>query len=377
MQEQPSSNNMLLPETLYQEALQLLKQLISIPSFSRTENITADVLQEFLESKAITTHRYLNNIWAVNKYFDPSKPVILLNSHHDTVKPNSGYTLDPFSPDEVDGKLFGLGSNDAGGCLVSLISAFIHFYNESSLRYNLVLVASAEEEISGHDGIEALLKQDDFLKLSVTSDIPYNNWCGIVGEPTLLNMAVAEKGLMVLDCEARGKAGHAAREEGVNALYKAIADIEWIKQHRFSKHSDLLGPVKMTVTSISTENKAHNVTPASCDFIVDVRVNELYTFDEILKEITENIQSEIKPRSTRLRSSSIALDHPLVQSGLKLSRSYYGSPTTSDKALLSFPALKIGPGDSARSHSANEFIYLHEIKEGIELYISLLKNIIL
>ncbi len=376
MPEQPSFNNMLSPETLYTEALQLLKQLISIPSFSRAENITADVLQEFLQSKAITTRRYLNNIWAVNKYFDVAKPVIFLNSHHDTVKPNSAYTLDPFSPDEVDGKLYGLGSNDAGGCLVALIAAFIHFYNEPSLKYNLVLVASAEEEISGPDGVEALLKQNSFLNLSGGTDTPFKNWCGIVGEPTLLNMAIAEKGLMVLDCEAKGKAGHSAREEGVNALYKAIADIEWIKQYKFAKNSALLGPVKMNVTGISTENKAHNVVPASCHFMVDVRVNELYTFEEVLDEIRQNIQSNIIPRSTRLRSSSIPLDHPLVQAGLKLSRSYYGSPTTSDKALLGFPALKIGPGDSARSHSADEFIYLKEIKEGIELYISLLNNIL-
>lgn len=375
MQEQPSFNKTIV-ETLYPQALQLLKQLIAVPSFSKTENITADLIREFFTQKNIPVKRYLNNIWATNKHFELSKPTIFLNSHHDTVKPNSGYTVDPFAPDEVDGKLYGLGSNDAGGCLVSLISAFVHFYNVENLKYNLVLVASAEEEISGPDGVEGLLNHNDFLKLT-NKENPYNNWCGIVGEPTLCNMAVAEKGLMVLDCEATGKAGHAAREEGENALYKAIADIEWLRQHKFSKVSDLLGPVKINVTSIFTDNKAHNVVPASCNFVVDVRVNELYTFDEVQTVLKEHLQSHIKPRSTRLRSSSIDLDHPLVASGLKLSRSYYGSPTTSDKALLNFPALKIGPGDSARSHSANEFIYLKEIEEGIALYIDLLNNVII
>ncbi|MEO7800740.1 MAG: M20 family metallo-hydrolase [Ginsengibacter sp.] len=374
MQEQPSFNKA-IAETMYPQALQLLKQLISTPSFSKTENVTADLIQEFFTQKNIPVKRYLNNIWTTNKYFDLSKPTVFLNSHHDTVKPNSGYSIDPFAPDEIDGKLYGLGSNDAGGCLVSLISAFIHFHKAEDLKYNLVLVTSAEEEISGRDGVEGLLKQKDFLKLTAVQN-PYNNWCGIVGEPTLLNMAVAEKGLMVLDCEAKGRAGHAAREEGENALYKAITDIDWLRQYKFSKVSDLLGPVKINVTSIFTDNKAHNVVPASCNFIVDVRVNELYTFDEVLAVLKDHLKSDIKPRSTRLRSSSIDLDHPLVVSGLKLSRSYYGSPTTSDKALLSFPALKIGPGDSARSHSANEFIYLKEIEEGITLYIDLLNNVI-
>jgi acetylornithine deacetylase len=280
------------------------------------------------------------------------------------VKPNKGYTHDPFAPFERDGKLFGLGSNDAGGSLVSLIATFLYFYEIENLKYNIILAATAEEEISGHNGIEALLPQ--------LGEIDF----GIVGEPTQMQMAVAEKGLMVLDCMAAGKAGHAAREEGDNAITKAIKDIEWFNSYKFEKVSELLGPVKMSVTVIETDNKAHNVVPAQCKFVVDCRVNELYTFEEMLETIKANVQSEIKPRSTRLRSSAIALDHPLIKAGLDKGRNYYGSPTTSDKALMHFPALKIGPGDSARSHTADEYIYIDEIKEGIELYIQLLKQLL-
>jgi acetylornithine deacetylase len=288
----------------------------------------------------------------------------LLNSHHDTVKPNKGYTLDPFSPIEQDGKLFGLGSNDAGGCLVSLIATFLHYYNEENLKYNFILAATAEEEISGHNGIEALLPH--------LGNIDF----GIVGEPTLLNMAIAEKGLMVIDCIANGRAGHAAREEGDNSIYKALKDIEWFRNYKFDKVSDLLGPVKMSVTVIETENKQHNVVPSQCKFVVDCRVNELYTFEEILDIIKANVQCDVKPRSTRLRSSSIPLSHPLIKAGIQLGRNYYGSPTTSDKALMTFPTLKMGPGDSARSHTADEYIYIDEIKQGIEMYIKLLEQMV-
>jgi acetylornithine deacetylase len=349
---------------LQKDVISLLKKLIAIPSFSKEESITADAIEIFLQSRSISIQRHLNNIWATNKYFDEDKPTLLLNSHHDTVKPNSGYTVDPFSPIEVDGKLFGLGSNDAGGCLVSLIAAFLYFYNEPNLKFNIIFAATAEEEISGHNGIESLLPL--FNKVD----------CAIVGEPTQMQMAVAEKGLLVLDCKAVGKAGHAARDEGDNAIYKAMKDIEWISTYKFKKNSDLLGPVKMSVTNIETENKAHNVVPASCNFVADVRVNELYTFEEIISTIKANVQSEVLPRSTRLRSSSISLDHPLVKAGLNLGRTYYGSPTTSDKALMNFPALKIGPGFSARSHSADEFIYISEINEGIEVYIQLLNQLL-
>jgi acetylornithine deacetylase len=349
---------------LQSDAISLLKKLIATPSFSKEEDNTAEILENFLETRGVRAQVYLKNIWAKNKFYDENKPGILLNSHHDTVKPNKGYTLDPFSPIEKDGKLFGLGSNDAGGCLVSLIALFLYFYEKENLKYNIIIAATAEEEISGHNGIEALLPRLEKIDF------------GIVGEPTQMNMAIAEKGLMVLDCTATGRAGHAAREEGDNALYKALKDIEWFRSYQFDKVSDLLGPVKMSVTVIETENKAHNVVPAQCKFVVDCRVNELYSFEELLEIIQSNVQCAVKPRSTRLRSSSIALNHPLVEAGLKLGRTYYGSPTTSDKALMSFPALKIGPGDSARSHTADEYIYIDEIKEGIELYIQLLNRVL-
>ncbi len=365
-------------EELYNDALQLLRQLISIPSFSKEENNTAATIENFLRSKNIKTNRLLNNVWAVNKYFDENKPTILLNSHHDTVKPNKQYSRDPFKADIEDGKLYGLGSNDAGGCLVTLIATFIHYYNQQNLKYNLVFAATAEEEISGKNGIELLLSNDEFNNATKGAFLPpftAGASCAIVGEPTLMNMAVAEKGLLVLDCTAHGKAGHAAREEGDNAIYKAVKDIEWFRSFQFHKVSDLLGPNKMSVTIINGGSQ-HNVVPSECKFTVDIRVNELYDFEEVLNIIKHDIQSDIQPRSLRLRSTSIALDHPLVKAGLELNRTYYGSPTTSDKALMPFPALKIGPGDSARSHSADEFIFIDEIKNGIELYIQLLSRVL-
>jgi acetylornithine deacetylase len=349
---------------LQAEATELLKRLIAVPSFSKEEDRTAELIIHYLTSKGVTAGRLQNNVWAKNKYFDPAKPSLLLNSHHDTVKPNKAYTLDPFAPIENDGKLFGLGSNDAGGCLVSLIATFLYFYDRPDLSYNLVLAATAEEEISGHNGIELLLPS-----------LPPLQW-GIVGEPTKLDLAVAEKGLLVLDCISYGKAGHAAREEGDNAIYKALKDIEWFHSYRAPKVSGLLGPVKMSVTVIDTDNKAHNVVPSQCHFVVDVRVNECYTFEDLLAVIRSSVACEVTPRSLRMRSSGIALDHPIVQSGVRLGRTCYGSPTTSDKALMPFPALKTGPGDSARSHTADEYIYLAEIVQGIEGYIDLLKPVI-
>ena len=346
-------------EQLFTEAVGLLKELIAIPSFSKEEDQTAGVLCRYLGTRRVEHSRVGNNVFALSRHFDSSKPTVLLNSHHDTVRPNKGYTYDPFVPVEKDGKLFGLGSNDAGGALVSLIAAFLYFYEKQGLKHNLVLAATAEEEISGTGGIEYTLPYLPEIS------------CAIVGEPTGMQMAVAERGLLVLDGVANGKAGHAAREEGENALYNAIKDIEWFRNFRFPKVSELLGPVKMSVTVIETENKAHNVVPAQCRFVVDTRVNELYSFEEVLKVIRSHVQSEIKPRSMRMRSTSIALDHPLVKSGISLGKTYYGSPTTSDKALMSFPALKIGPGQSARSHTADEYIYLEEIREGIEGYVEL------
>ena len=348
---------------LHEDAINLLKQLIATPSLSKEEDETAEIIQHFLESKGVVTHQYLNNIWAKNKYFDESKPTILLNSHHDTVKPNKSYTLNPFEPIEKDGKLFGLGSNDAGGSLVALINVFLYFYPQQNLKYNFIIAATAEEEISGPNGVEILLPR-----------LPKIDF-GIVGEPTTMDMALAEKGLLVLDCITHGIPGHAAREEGDNAIYKAVKDIVWFKNYQFDKVSDLLGPMKMSVTIINAGSQ-HNVVPSECKFTVDVRVNELYTFEEVLDIIKKNVVSDVIPRSCRLRSTSISINHPIIQSGIELGRKYYGSPTTSDKALMSFPALKMGPGDSARSHTADEFIYIDEIKNGIDLYIQLLNQIV-
>jgi acetylornithine deacetylase len=346
------------------EAVALLSRLIETPSFSREENKTADVLENFFRSKNIPVKRHLNNVWAANKYFDAGKPTILLNSHHDTVKPNKAYTLEPFKATVKDNKLFGLGSTDAGGALVSLIATFLHFYEHPILRYNIIFAASAEEEISGANGIQALLPYLGKIEF------------GIVGEPTQMQLAIAEKGLMVLDCVSFGKAGHAARNEGINALYNALADINWFKTYSFQRTSPLLGPVKMSVTHIETENKTHNCVPATCNFTVDIRYNELYAPEEILNEIKKQVKCEIKVRGLKIRSTSIPMNHPLVKAGLDLGRVTYGSPTTSDKALMDFPVLKMGPGDSARSHTADEFIYLNEIEEGIDLYIQLLKKIL-
>ena len=348
----------------YENAVGLLKQLISTPSFSKEENDTAQIICDFFNVHGVSFARVGNNIYAKNKYYDAAKPSILLNSHHDTVLPNKGYTMDPFTPIVKDGKLYGLGSNDAGGCLVSLIACFLHFYELQNTRHNVVFAASAEEEISGVNGIE--------LVLPYLGHIDF----GIVGEPTKLEMAVAERGLMVIDCVAHGKAGHAARKEGDNALYKAIDDINWIRDYQFNKVSDLLGESRLTVTVIDTENKQHNVVPSQCRFVIDVRVNELYSFDEILDALRANLKSQFKPRTTRMKSTSIAIDHPLVKAGINLGKGYYGSPTTSDKALMPFPTLKMGPGDSARSHTADEFIYLEEIEVGIETYIKMVEQIV-
>lgn len=347
---------------MHQQVIDLLKSLIRTPSFSKQEDKTAEVLQAFFSKKKVTTARLGNNVWAKNEYFDEQQPTVLLNSHHDTVKPASGYTNDPFNAFEQDGKLFGLGSNDAGGALVSLIAAFLHFYHRQDLPFNIMLAASAEEEISGKNGIAALLPS--------LGDI----WVGIVGEPTLMQMAIAEKGLMVVDGIAHGKSGHAARNEGENALYKALEDIEWIRTHDFERKSEVLGAVKATVTQIEAGTQ-HNVVPDRCSFVIDVRTNECYSNQEVFEILQANTKSELKARSFRLNSSGIALDHPLVKSGLELGWSYYGSPTLSDQALMSFPTLKLGPGDSSRSHTANEFIFLDEIRLGIEGYIGLLEHL--
>lgn len=350
-------------QQLQKDAIELLKQLIAIPSFSKEEDKTADKIISFLAARNIKANRINNNIWASNLHFDASKQTLLLNSHHDTVKPNKGYTLDPFTPVVFEEKLYGLGSNDAGGPLVSLLAAFLYFYDKKDLPYNIIYLASAEEEISGVDGVELAIPQMPNIDF------------GIVGEPTKMELAIAERGLMVLDVVATGKAGHAARNEGENALYKILPDLDWFQNHEFEKVSEVLGKVKMTVTVIETENKQHNVVPPVCRMVVDVRVNEQYSFEEILETIKANVQSTVTPRSLRMRSTGIALTHPLIQAGLALGKGYYGSPTTSDKALMKFPTLKMGPGDSARSHSADEFIYIEEIENGIATYIQLIEKL--
>ena len=311
-------------ETLFSEAVSLLKKLISTPSFSKEEDKTADIIETFLQQKGIQTHRKLNNVWAYNQHFDASKPTLLLNSHHDTVKPNSAFTKDPFSAEEVDGKLYGLGSNDAGGALVSLIATFVHYYTQENLKYNICLATTAEEEISGVNGLELVIPDLGPVDFA------------IVGEPTLLDLAIAERGLLVLDCVATGKAGHAAREEGDNAIYKALKDIEWFRSYRFAKTSTLFGPIKMSVTIINAGTQ-HNVVPASCEFTVDVRVTDAYKNEEVLKIIRQNVSCEVHPRSIRLKPSSIDVQHPVVQAGIALGRKTYGSPTTSDQAVLDIP----------------------------------------
>lgn len=348
---------------LYSEAVDLLSALISVPSFSREEDKTAALIVSFLEKRGVAVFRKGNNIWAFNKYYDKSKPTILLNSHHDTVRPNSAYTIEPFEPVREGGKLYGLGSNDAGASVVSLISVFLYYYESEGLVYNLCLAITAEEEVSGKNGIESILPELGVLDFA------------IVGEPTQMNMAIAEKGLVVLDCTVHGIAGHAARDEGDNAIYKAMKDIEWFRTYRFEKSSELLGEVKMNVTVIQAGTQ-HNVIPASCVFTVDVRVPDCYTNEEIVTIVKEHVACDVQPRSLRLKPSSIPKEHPIVQRGLYLGLQSFGSPTMSDQALLPFPSLKVGPGDSARSHSADEFIYLHEIKNGIWVYIQLLDGVL-
>ena len=349
-------------QNLKNEAIELLQKLIAVPSFSKKEDKTAAVIADFLTAKGIPVNRSGNNVWARNKHFDAAKPTLLLNSHHDTVKPNPGYTRDPFQAEIIDGKLYGLGSNDAGGTLVSLIATFVYFYDVPGLSYNIVLAATAEEEISGTGGIE-----------QVWNDLPKIE-CAIVGEPTLCEAAVAEKGLMVLDCVSMGKAGHAAREEGVNAIYQALDDIDWLRSYQFPKISQTLGKVKMSVTVIQA-GQAHNQVPAECRFTVDVRVTDAYTLEEVLAVIKNNVICDVKPRSLRLRSSGIDKKHPLINAVNMLQLRQYGSPTTSDQALIPVPSIKLGPGDSARSHSADEFIYIDEIRKGIDLYIQLIRNL--
>jgi acetylornithine deacetylase len=346
-------------QALFEDALDLLKNLIETPSLSKEENKTADLIQNFLEKKGIPAHRKDNNVWAFPLFEDNKKPYVLLNSHHDTVKPNSGYTKDPFRAIIEEGKLFGLGSNDAGGCLVSLMATFCHFYNKA-LPFNLVLAATAEEEISGKNGIESILGELPKFELA------------IVGEPTLMQMAVAEKGLMVIDATVKGKAGHAAREEGENAIYKALDDLNLIRNYEFKKISPYLGKTKVTATIIQSGSQ-HNVVPDLCSYTLDLRVTEVYTLEEVFEELKSRLKAELTPRSFRLNSSRIPESHKILKVAEILGIRQFGSPTLSDQALIPFPSVKIGPGDSARSHTADEFIYLQEIEKGITDYIKILE----
>ena len=346
---------------LTQEAIALLKALIETPSFSSEEDQTALLIENWFTQNNIPFKRENNNVWAFNKHVDATKPTLLLNSHHDTVNPNQGYTHDPFQAIEKEGKLFGLGSNDAGGCLVSLLATFVHFYSHENLPYNLVMVASAEEESSGRKGLNSVLKHLPELD------------CAIVGEPTLMQLAIAEKGLLVLDVIVKGTASHAAHQNLDNSIYKTIPVIEWFNSYNFDKISEVLGPVKMTVTQINA-GKQHNVVPAECHLVVDIRVNDCYSNQEILDTVRANVTAEINPRSMHLNASSIPVSHGLVQAGIALGRTTYGSPTLSDQSVLSCKSLKLGPGETLRSHSANEFIFIHEITEGIQLYIKILTD---
>lgn len=346
---------------MVQNAINLLKSLIEISSVSREETAAADFLQAHIEALGIETGRKGNNVWCLSPMFSLEKPTILLNSHIDTVKPVRGWSKDPFTPTEVNGKLYGLGSNDAGASVVSLLSVFMQL-SRTEQSYNLIFLASCEEEISGKNGIESVLPELPPIAFA------------IVGEPTEMQPAIAEKGLMVLDITTTGKAGHAARDEGDNAIYKSLNDIEWFRDYRFEKISPLLGPVKMSVTQINAGTQ-HNVVPDRCTFVVDIRSNELYSNEELFAIISSQISSEATARSFRLNSSHLSEEHPFIQRALELGKKPFGSPTLSDQALMRFPSVKIGPGRSSRSHTADEYIILKEIEEAIELYEKLLNGL--
>jgi len=349
-------------DTLFNKIRQLLEQLISTQSFSREEGNAAQVIRDFFAKEGIPYETRLHNTWSYNLHFDNSKPTLLLNSHIDTVKPSSQWTKDPFTPVVEDGKLFGLGSNDAGGPLVALIGTFLHFYAAEDLPFNICMIASAEEEISGQNGI-ALLQ-----------DITEQCAAAIVGEPTEMEMATAERGLMVIDAEVKGVAGHAARDTGVNAIYKAIDDIRWFRDHQLEKQCPVLGPTKMTVTVIEA-GRQHNVVPDTCKYVIDVRTTAAYGYDELVAFMSQHVHASLTPRSTRLQPSIIPEDHPLVQTGKALGIRTFGSATLSDQALLKIPSVKMGPGKSERSHTADEFIFVEELRKGLETYIHLIKNL--
>ena len=358
--EHQTDQDSLLPHQ--QESIELLKQLISKPSFSGQEEMTANLIESFLQDHYVFTLRKHNNIWCYNLHFDHKKPTVLLNSHHDTVKPSAAYTKNPFEAIVQNDKLFGLGSNDAGGALVSLIATFLHFFKRRDLPFNICLAATAEEETSGEKGLKSIL--NDLLPISFA----------IVGEPTNMQMAIAEKGSMVLDCKSFGRSGHAAREEGDNAIYRALKDIQWFSSFVFPIESRVMGPVKMTVTEVNAGIQ-HNIVPAECNFTVDVRLTDAYTEKELLHIIQNHTFCEFTVRPGVLKPSCINQLHPIVKTGLSIGRSAYISPTSSDQGWLDMPSVKMGPGESARSHTADEFIYLEEIKEGMDIYVQLLESL--
>ena len=354
-----------MPALIHQlsaDAVVLLIRLIKTPSLSRDEADTATLIQEFLVAHGVVAQRQQNNVWAVSQQFDAEKPTILLNSHHDTVKPGTGWQYSPYDAVLEGDKLIGLGSNDAGASAVSLLAAFLYFHGKSN-AFNLICAITAEEEISGANGIRSVLPRLGRIDL------------GIVGEPTGMNLAIAEKGLIVLDATAKGRTGHAARDEGENAIYRALDDIQWLRQYQFPKVSSLLGPVKTTVTQIAAGSQ-HNVVPDRCQFVIDVRTNELYQNQEIVDLLRASLQSEIVPRSTHLNSSRIPENHSLVRKGVAMGKQIYGSPTLSDQSMMPFDTLKMGPGESARSHTPDEFILVSEIQAGIRDYVELLTDFI-
>ncbi|WP_281541384.1 M20 family metallo-hydrolase [Maribacter aestuarii] len=346
---------------LTEKAIELLKKLISIQSFSSEEDKTADAIQDWFKEYNIPFERIHNNVFAKNKHWDENKPTLLLNSHHDTVKPNKAYTKDPFHPHIQDGKLYGLGSNDAGGSLVSLIATFTHFYAKENMNHNILMVASMEEESAGENSLRGLLPS--LPKIDVA----------IVGEPTLMDLAIAEKGLIVFDGVVKGTPSHAAHPNNDNSIYNTIEVLEWFKNYKFQKTSEALGDVKMTVTQINAGSQ-HNVVPSQVELVIDVRVNDAYTNQEIADLLKSEAPCELQERGLNLNSSKIDKEHSLVQSGIALGRKTYGSPTLSDQAALTCQSLKLGPGDSTRSHSADEYIYIHEIEEGIDLYFKILNG---
>ena len=349
---------MMTQEQYVSDAVQLLKKLIATPSVSRNEKDAADIMEQTIRSYGFKTQREANNLWIIDPHYDESRPTLLLNAHIDTVKPVASWSRDPFSPDVEDGVLYGLGSNDCGGGLCSLLQIF-RMLTEKPQSYNLIYLASAEEEVSGKDGITRALPLLPHIDLA------------IVGEPTGMNPAVAEKGLMVLDVIAHGKSGHAARNEGVNAIYEALDDMRWIRDYKFEKVSEFLGPTKMTLTVVNAGTQ-HNVIPDKCTMLVDIRTNEFYDNEEVYEFIRQHLKSEVKAHSFRLKSSRIDPEHPLIRKCVAMGMKPFGSPTLSDQALMHFPSFKLGPGESSRSHSANEFIRISEIRDAIAKYETLL-----